>query len=117
MNEIQLNHKHIYLSQNPTDFRKQIDGLIQIVLEEMELSPTEGIYIFINRAKNKAKVILWHLNGFVMVYKRLNKGIFTIHDDGSGQVKLSSDQLQWFLAGVDWIVLSGLSKPDLQLLQ
>ena len=67
----------IYLSNVAVNMRKNIDGLIKIVLETLDKSPqSDSIFIFYNRRKDKIKVLMWHKNGFLLFYKRLEQGKF-----------------------------------------
>jgi transposase len=59
------------------DFRRSIDGLSALVMTEMKGNPKESIYLFINRGRDKIKCLFWHKNGFVLFYKRLEKGKFS----------------------------------------
>lgn len=97
-----------YLSLLPIDMRKSIDGLSILVAEHLKQSPQDGsVYIFYNRARDKVKLIYWDRNGFVLHYKRLSKGKFkcSINHD-SPHVELSSVQLEWLLAGLDFVLMS-----------
>ena len=60
----------IWLSLNPIDFRKSIDGLCEVVQSEFDILPDQGIFIFLNRTQNRIKILVWHVNGFMMIYKR-----------------------------------------------
>ena len=67
----------VYLGAEPIDFRKQIDGIALQVQEVLELDPYGPcLFVFRNRACDKVKLLYWHHNGFVLVYKRLEKGQF-----------------------------------------
>lgn len=68
---------HIYLYRQPVDMRKGCDGLASIVATEMELEPcSTTLFCFINRSKDKMKLLLWDRNGFWVFYKRLIKQRF-----------------------------------------
>ncbi len=62
----------------PVDFRKSIDGLAMAVGQTLGRDPMGGeIFIFRNKRKTAPKALYWTPNGFVMLYKRLEKGRFT----------------------------------------
>ena len=64
----------VFLSRNFVDFRKSINGLSQIVEEDLELSSMSGaLFIFCNKAKDKLKILHWDEIGFALWYKRLKK--------------------------------------------
>jgi len=104
----------IYLSLDPMDMRKSINGLSICVLEDLAHNPqAQALYIFHNRARNKIKCLLWDRNGFVLIYKRLEKGRFQFAKELSGGVyELSHQQLTWLLAGFDFIRMG--QYPELQ---
>ncbi len=92
--QIRLSGKKIYMAAEAVDFRKAIDGLCGLLPRQLEAG---DIYIFYNKGKNKLKILGWHGNGFALLYKRLEKGKFTIAGD-----ILTEEQLSWLLAGLDW---------------
>ncbi|MFZ2300371.1 MAG: IS66 family insertion sequence element accessory protein TnpB [Gallionella sp.] len=64
--------EQVYLCREPIDFRKSINGLSVLVEQELELNPFgSALYVFINRQRNKIKVLYWHRNGFCLWLKRL----------------------------------------------
>ena len=105
--QIDFKCEKIWLWSEAVDFRKSIDGLCALVVERMKDNPGEGMYIFCNRSRNKLKILGWHGNGFILVYKRLGKGKFTI---AGGE--LNERQLSWLLAGFDWQVLGNWDKAN-----
>lgn len=63
----------------PTDMRKSFDSLRGLILQELGQSPSDGtVYIFINKARNKIKLLHWQSGGFVLYYKRLESGNFEV---------------------------------------
>ena len=67
----------VYLSCTHTDMRKCINGLAAIVQGSFNLDPFKGaIFVFCNNNKDKIKVLQWDNDGFVLYYKRREKGRF-----------------------------------------
>lgn len=97
--QIKLSGTRILLASEPVDFRKAIDGLCSIISEDIREC---GIYIFYNKARNKLKILGWHGNGFVLLYKRLETGHFTVNRGGI----IKDQELSWLLAGLDWESMS-----------
>ncbi|MEB0141087.1 MULTISPECIES: IS66 family insertion sequence element accessory protein TnpB [unclassified Undibacterium] len=93
----------VYLCRTPVDFRKSIDGLSVLVEQELELSPfASALYVFINRHRNKIKVLYWHRNGFCLWLKRLEKDKFTWPKAGDSMTQtLSTQEFEWLLEGFD----------------
>jgi len=103
MQHIKLNGPSVWIYSAAIDFRKSIDGIATLIHAELHLNPSEGIYVFFNRARDKLKILAWHGNGFVLLYKRLECGKFTIPAQANVQsVTIDEKQLSWLLAGLDW---------------
>lgn len=101
--QIQLKAATILFYNTAIDFRKSIDGLVTLIHSQWKQNPSLGIYLFFNKARDKLKILAWHGNGFVLLYKRLECGKFTIPDSADIQsVTLDEKQLSWVLAGLDW---------------
>jgi transposase len=68
----------IFLFQNPMDLRKGFEGLSFVVEQTFDEPLTSGAYfIFLNRRKDRMKVLYWDADGLVIWYKRLEKGSFS----------------------------------------
>lgn len=98
----------IYFSLQPIDMRKAIDGLCVLVAEDLKRNPQgKALYIFYNKSRNKIKGIVWDSNGFMMIYKRLEKGRFKVPKDRYEEaMSLSQEELRWLLGGLDFMTLS-----------
>lgn len=105
MTQIKLNAGKILLADKPVDFRKEIDGLCQVVAEYLSDTPCEGTYIFYNKSRDRLKILSWHGNGFILLYKRMEKGRFKISTQGS-TTKIDEKQLTWLLMGLEWELMS-----------
>ena len=93
----------VYVYLPPVDFRKSINGLSALVELELELDPfMPALFVFVNRQRDKVKVLYWERNGFVLWYKRLEKQRFCWPVTTTNQVReLSPQLLSWLLDGVD----------------
>lgn len=66
-----------YLCPNSVDMRKGINGLYYFIKVNMERNPTSGeVFIFIGKTRSSIKILHWEQGGFVLYYKRLEKGTF-----------------------------------------
>ena len=84
--------------------RKSFDGLIGLVQNQMQLKATEGdVFIFINKRRDRIKLLLWAGDGFWIYYKRLEKGTFQfpVHSSGEIDLEISHEQLMLILEGID----------------
>jgi transposase len=91
----------VHLCLVPIDFRKSINGLSVLVEQELGLDPFgQALYVFINRQRNKIKVLYWHRNGFCLWLKRLEAEKFAWPRDGEAAVhELTAQQFEWLLEG------------------
>lgn len=96
-----LQSRPIWLYKPVIDFRKQMSGLVSVVESEMKMHPNNGaIYLFRNRHKDKLKLLVWDRNGFILGYKRLEKGRFDVGVDVDGSLKISPEQFKMLLSGM-----------------
>ena len=87
----------------PTDMRKSFDSLCGLVYGELLSSATDGtVYIFVNRHHNKMKLLHWRTGGFVLYYKRLEKGTFELplYDNSVKSIVLNYTQLILLFDGI-----------------
>ena len=62
----------IRLYNQPTDMRKSFDGLCGLVRSALDSDPLDGtLYVFINRRRDRAKLLYWDQDGLALWYKRL----------------------------------------------
>lgn len=55
--------------------RKSFDGLCGLVSSRLGQNPMSGdVFIFVNRPRNRIKLLRWESGGFVLFYKRLEGG-------------------------------------------
>jgi transposase len=74
-----LGSERYFLCREPTDMRKSFDGLCGVVAGKLGQNPMSGdVFIFINRQRNRIKLLRWETGGFVLFYKRLEKGTFEL---------------------------------------
>jgi transposase len=96
----------IYVYAKPTDMRKGINGLSGIVREEFSADPTDGsLFVFINRCRNRLKMLYFDGGGFWLYYRVLEAGTFEAvpTDGGSAVVRMDTTQLAMLLAGVSLV--------------
>ena len=67
----------IFLCARPVDLRKSFDGLALATRGIIGEDPLCGhVFIFLNRRGDRAKLLLWDRNGYLLVYKRLELGVY-----------------------------------------
>jgi transposase len=92
-----------YLYAEPTDMRKSFDGLCGLVINRMHQNPVNGdVYIFINRQRNRIKLLRWEPGGFVLFYKRLEKGTYELPaiNPGMPAQAIGYGQLAMIITGI-----------------
>lgn len=100
--ELKLSSPKVWVYNEAVDFRKSIDGLSEFACQHNDGSLHEDVFIFYNRARDKVKLLAWHGNGFVLLYKRLERGRFSFSRNQEGYTTIDEKQLSWLLAGLDW---------------
>lgn len=69
----------IYVASDPVDLRKGFDGLSAATRSVIDQDPLSGhLFVFINRRRNRCKVLVWEASGFLLLYKRLERGRFKL---------------------------------------
>lgn len=102
----------VFVALEVIDFRKSLDGLAMLIAGHMQSQPQSGhVYVFRNRSFDRVKCLYWDKNGFVLHYKRLEKGRFRFPKmAGDSVLKVSHDQLSWLLAGLDFCLMNQFSE-------
>lgn len=99
----------------PVDLRKGFDGLCAVVEQELGRDPLSGdLFVFTNRSRQLAKVLLWDGTGLCLYSKRLEQGRFAClwRRPGSGRLRLTMSELSLFLEGSSWVGKVELSPPS-----
>ena len=93
----------VYLHRAPIDMRKQMDGLAALVEGTLKENVFSGaLFVFINRRRDKLKMLVWDRTGFIVWYKRLERDKFAWPVRASETVvTLTGEQLNWLLDGYD----------------
>lgn len=96
-------HHTYYFYLSPTDMRKGFNGLSGLVTNHLETTlDGKAIYAFVNKGKDKLKLLRWTPSGFILYYKRLEKGIFELpnYDIEEALVVLSYTEMIMMLDGL-----------------
>lgn len=95
----------IFLASSPVDLRNGFDGLMALVKNHWHHDVFSGyLFVFLSRRRDRVKVLFWDKGGFVLYYKRLERGRFRLPPLSSQttSVELESCQLAMLLDGLDW---------------
>ena len=93
----------IYLAAGAVDLRKSIDGLGAIVMAHDHDLYSGHLYVFVSRRGDRLKILTWSAGGFLLLYKRLERGRFRLPEirDDQTEVELDATQLAMLLDGID----------------
>ena len=95
----------IFFAKGPTDMRKGFAGLYAIVENSLKLDPLSGnLFLFVNRRRDKLKIMYWDRDGLAIWYRRLEQGTFQlpVFDPESGCFEMKADELTMLIRGVDY---------------
>jgi len=90
--------------------RKSFDGLTGLVQECFGQDPLTGhLFLFLNRRRDRVKILFWERDGLVIWYKRLEAGTFQQLDPaaradralGQAGLELTATDLALLLTGID----------------
>jgi len=93
--------EHIYVACGHTDMRKSIDGLAACVQQSFHLNPfSSTLFLFCGRRRDRIKALFWEGDGFVLLYKRLEKGSFQWPKSEDDVKNITQQQLRWLMEGL-----------------
>jgi transposase len=95
--------QRIYLAVEPVDMRKQFNGLWALAAQKLQEDPFGGsLFVFINKDRDRLKILFWDGSGVWVLAKRLEKGRFSWPaSSGSAKVDLTPAALTMLLSGID----------------
>jgi transposase len=92
----------VYAYGEPADMRKGFDGLSALVAQGLGRDPLSGdLYLFVNRTRKRARVLLWDGTGLCIYAKRLEESRFAPlwRSESTSAITLTMSELQLFLEG------------------
>jgi transposase len=100
----------VYFCTQPVDLRRGIDGLGALVRTAGGELYSGHLYVFRGRRADRVKILSWDRGGFVLYYKRLERGRFHFPKpaEAGAEVTLSATQLAMLLDGLE---LAGRKEP------
>jgi transposase len=106
----------VFAWTRPADLRKGFDGLSGLVAGELGRDVLSGdCFLFVNRTRRRAKVLLWDGTGLCIYAKRLEQGTFAClwkrNRDGESDasLELTMSELALFIEGSDLVGKRALS--------
>lgn len=88
----------IFVCAEPQDMRRSFDGLSLAAQEHLGEDPQSGaLFVFVNKRRNRLKVLWFDRNGYCLLYKRLHRARFVLPDKRT----IDARDLGWILRGVE----------------
>jgi transposase len=103
----------VWLATEPVDMRRGHDGLLALVRALGIADPYSGhFFAFLGRRADRCKILFWDRGGFVVAYKRLERGRFRLPTipPNAQSVALDATALAMLLDGID---LGRVRRPEL----
>ena len=94
----------VFLHTPATDLRKGFDALSGLVTTAFTQDPTSGhLFLFVNRRRDRLKILYWDRDGLAIWYKRLETGSFQLPavTRDAVSIEMSPTQLTLILSGID----------------
>lgn len=93
----------VYVCKEPTDMRASYDTLFSKAKSVLSQDPFSGhLFLFINRSRTSIKCLYYDGTGFVIIAKRLEKGLFSrINPYYSGEVEMTAAEFALYFEGAD----------------
>lgn len=83
-----IGNAKIFLYRHPTDMRRSYDTLAAMAANELGEDPLSGaLFVFLNRARNRVKILYYEPGGYCIWMKRLESGSFPL-PPGDGKKQL-----------------------------
>jgi transposase len=96
-----IDAENVYIACGYTDMRKSIDGLAAIVKQTFRLDPlARNLYLFCGKQNNRLKALYWEGDGFILLYKRLERGRYQWPRKESEARTITAQQFRWLLEGL-----------------
>jgi transposase len=94
----------VFLHTPPTDLRKGFDALSGLVTTAFSQDPTSGhLFLFVNRRRDRLKILYWDRDGLAIWYKRLETSSFQLPliTRDATSIEMTPTQLSLILSGID----------------
>jgi len=107
----------IWLAVEAQDMRAGFDRLAEKVRTVIGQDPfSEALFLFRSRRNNRIKILIWDKDGFVLIYKRLEVGVFKFNlssvREGVLTVQLRPSELAMILDGIDMTKLKRVPRYE-----
>jgi len=106
--------EHVYIACGRTDLRQGIEGLSSLVRIKYELDPYQKnvLFLFCGTRSDRIKGLLWEGDGFLLLYKRLEKGTFKWPRTVEDLCNITSEQYSLLMKGFEVIPKNPIKEID-----
>jgi transposase len=88
----------IFVCREATDMRRSFEGLCGMVRQVIQGDPVSGhLFLFLSRNRSAVRILFWDRTGFVIWYKKLERGTLTLPEHG----EIDRGELMCVLEGLD----------------
>jgi len=92
----------VFLCLVPADMRWSFDSLAMRAQWIVRQDPLSGhLFVFRNRRGDRVKILYWDRDGYVLWYKRLERGVFRFPQRRAESMEVSAADLALVLEGID----------------
>ena len=100
---------NFYYYIEPTDMRMSFNGLSGKVMDHYEnTNQTNAVYLFVNKRRDKMKILHWTQEGLMIYYKRLERGFYELpkYELTQSMVCLTYTKMIMIIDGISIVKLS-----------
>ena len=91
----------VFVCAQATDMRRSFDKLAEMTRTVLDQDPFSGhLFVFVNRPRDRVKLLYWDRSGFCLFYKRLEQGTFQFSSDGA-HAEIDAAELALILEGIE----------------
>ncbi len=94
----------IYLYAKDVDMRRSFDGLMAIVQLEFDKDIRQGdVFLFINKRRDRLKILWWDGDGLAIFTKRLERGTYQrpLAENDTNHVQVDRTELALLPSGIE----------------
>ncbi|MFA7186448.1 MAG: IS66 family insertion sequence element accessory protein TnpB [Victivallales bacterium] len=100
----------IFLYRLPTDMRRSYDSLAAMASSELGEEPTSGaLFVFLNRTRNRVKILYYEPGGYCIWMRRLEAGSFPLPPGDGKKQLIDSGTLAMLLDGLKVVKMKRFS--------
>ena len=100
----------MFLYRHPTDLRKSYDTLAALASTVLGENPLSGaLFVFLNRPRNRVKILYYENGGYCLWMKRLEAGSFPLPPGDGNKQQINAGHLAMLLDGLKIVKMKRFS--------